>query len=156
MPWDLSFGKQDRQDPDRQDPDFSCGPAMRTSFLLISLVLFHQSIRELPSCHWLTRPPCCLPNSQSFRSWPHETLANSSTFHRAGSFILDWAKSPRLLQKPSCRWRKLQEVGFSEQPSVSSVLAQEGVGGSQQLLCPDFQAWGSDICKRRLGYLIIQ
>lgn len=40
--------------------------------------------------------------------------------------------------------------------SQFSTCTQEGVGGSQQLPCPDFQAWESDICKRRLVYLIFQ
>lgn len=43
-------------------------------------------------------------------------------------------------------------AGFSQ----FSICTQEGVGESQQLSCPDFQAWESDICKRRLGYLIFQ
>lgn len=40
--------------------------------------------------------------------------------------------------------------------SEFSTCTQEGVGESQQLPCPDFQAWESDVCKRRLGYLVRQ
>lgn len=46
----------------------------------------------------------------------------------------------------------LFRAAFSE----FSTCTQEGVGESQQLPCPDFQAWESDICKRRLGYLVFQ
>lgn len=49
-----------------------------------------------------------------------------------------------------------QSLLFRAAFSQLSTCTQEGVGESQQLPCPDFQAWESDVCKRRLGYLVFQ
>lgn len=64
---------------------------------------------------------------------------------------------------------ELNPLGFFRNPAADeeslvfraafsqfSTCTQGGVGESQQLPCPHFQAWESDICKRRLGYLVFQ
>lgn len=75
-----------------------------------------------------------------------------------------WPTPVLSIEQEVLYWSELNPHGFFRKPAADGesllfraafsqfTCAQEGVGESQQLPCPDFQAWESDICERRLGY----
>lgn len=149
MPWDVSFDF-----PYKEDPGVSCGPAMRTSFLLISLVLFHHSHQRIASLPLASTPSSLssqLPKLQELATW---NLGQHQHFLQSRKFYTCMSQTPiGFFRNPDA---DEQSLLFRAAFSWFSTCAQEGVGESQQLPCPAFQAWESDVCKRRLGYLVFQ